>query len=218
MTEELPEYHRSQDATLSRKLAMVISYALHPLIMPTLCMFILFQVHSYLSLILSPGSRIMLYGLVFFNTFLVPLLVSLALKKKGHIRSLHMNTREERKIPLLATAFTYTFTYYLLNKIPLSPVIYVSLMGAILALIIHIVVNLNWKISAHMTGFGGMLGTVFGLAFRLHQDLTLLICILFVVGGILGTARLLVTDHTPAQIYSGFLNGFLCQVILFAIL
>jgi hypothetical protein len=203
---------------VSHKVAKVISYALHPLLMPTLCMFVLFQVHGYLSLILSPTARLMLYGLVFFNTFLVPLLVSLALLKRGLISSLHMDTTNERRIPLLITAFTYTFTYYLLRKISLSPVIYVSLMGAIMALIIHIVVNLKWKISAHMTGFGGLLGTIFGFAFRLHQDLTILICFLFIIAGILGAARLLITNHTPAQIYTGFMNGFFCQVFLFAIL
>jgi hypothetical protein len=218
MSEELQENTQASRSFISRQFATVISYALHPLLMPTLSMFILFQVHEYLALILPIRSRYILYGLVFFNTFLVPLLVSLALLKRGHISSLHMNTRNERRIPLLVTAFSYAFTYYLLNQVSLSPVIYVSLLGAILALVIHIIINLSWKISAHMTGFGGMLGTVFGFAFRLHQDLTVLICVLFVIAGLLASARLLITDHTPGQIYAGFLNGFLCQVVLFTIL
>jgi hypothetical protein len=204
--------------SISVRIAKVISYALHPLIMPTLGMIILFQINSYLALVMPPTARWMLYGVIFFNTFLIPLLVSVILLRKGHIKSLHMDTIQERKVPLLVTAFCYTFTYYLLNKVPLSPIIYVSLMGAILALVIHVVVNLGWKISAHMTGFGGLVGTVFGMAFRLHQELTIFICALFIIGGVLASCRLLITNHTPSQIYWGFLNGFLCQVVLFALL
>ena len=204
--------------SISVRIAKVISYALHPLIMPTLGMIILFQINSYLSLVMPPTARMMLYGVIFFNTFLIPLLVTVILLKRGHIKSLHMDTIQERKVPLLVTAFCYTFTYYLLNKVALSPIIYVALMGAIMALVIHIVVNLGWKISAHMTGFGGLVGTMFGMAFRLHQELTILICILFVIAGILASCRLLITNHTPSQIYWGFLNGFLCQVVLFAML
>jgi hypothetical protein len=205
--------------SISVRIAKVISYALHPLIMPTLGMIILFQINSYLSLVMPPTARLMLYGVIFFNTFLVPLLVSVILLKRGHIRSLHMDTIQERKIPLLVTAFCYTFTYYLLNKVPLSPVIYVALMGAIMALVIHVVVNLGWKISAHMTGLGGLVGTIFGMAFRLHQEgLVIFICVLFLIAGILASSRLLITNHTPSQIYLGFLNGFICQVALFAYL
>jgi hypothetical protein len=203
--------------TISVRIAKAVSYALHPLIMPTLGMIILFQIHSLLSLIMPPTARYMLYAIIFFLTFLVPLLISVILLKRGHIRSLHMDTIQERKVPLLVTAFCYTFTYYLLLKVALSPVIYIALMGAILALVIHVVVNLGWKISAHMTGFGGLVGTVFSLAFRLHQDLTFFICALFIIGGVLASCRLLITNHTPSQIYLGFLNGFLCQVVLFSL-
>lgn len=206
------------DNTLSVRAAKVISYALHPLLMPTLCMIILFQVNTYLSLVLTAEARGLLYLLVFFNTFLIPLSVSFFMLKKGYIRSLHMDTPGERRIPLLVTAFAYTFTYYLLRKIPLTAVIYVSLMGAILAVIIHTIVNLRWKISAHMTGFGGLLGIVFGMAYRMSLDLTWLIVVLFLVAGLLAAARLKITDHTPGQIYAGFLNGFLCQLLLFLLL
>lgn len=213
-------YHTrlKENRTGSVALARFLSYLLHPLVMPSLCMVILFQINTYLSLIFTAQAKIMIYLIIFFNTFLIPLFVSLFLLRRGKIRSLHMDTTTERKIPLLATAFCYTFTYYILKKIPLSPVIYVALMGAIIALIIQTLVNLRWKISAHMTGIGGLTGAVFGIAFAQQQNLTLLICTLFVVSGILGAARLMVSDHTPSQIYWGFLNGFLCQVALFALL
>lgn len=197
--------------------AKVLSYALHPLLMPTLGMVILFQVNTYLSLIMSQQAKGLLYLLVFFNTFLIPLAVSFFMLKRGFIRSLHMDTPQERRIPLLVTAFAYTFTYYLLRKIPLTAVIYVSMMGAILAVIIQTIVNLKWKMSAHMTGFGGLLGIVFGLSYRMNMNLTWLIVLLFLVGGLLAAARLKITDHTPGQIYWGFLNGFLCQLLLFMI-
>lgn len=185
--------------------------------MPTLSMIILFQTITYLSLSIPANARLLIYLVVFFNTFMIPLTVSVYLLKRGVIRSLHMETTQERKIPFLVTAFAYTFTYYLLRRVPLSPVLYVTLMGAILAVIILILVNLKWKMSAHMTGFGGFTGAIFGIAYRLSHNLTILIVILFIVAGILGTARLISSNHTPAQIYTGFFNGFLCQLFMFAV-
>ena len=61
-----------------------------------------------------------------------------------------------------------------------------------------------------MTGIGGLIGSVVALMLEHGAYAPLLLCALFVVAGALGTARLIASDHSPAQIYSGFLLGCSC--------
>jgi hypothetical protein len=56
-------------------------------------------------------------------------------------------------------------------------------------------------------GIGGVLGMVFGLML-LHGAQLRTLPLLLVLAGALGSARLLVTDHTPAQVYTGAALGF----------
>lgn len=203
---------------MESRLAKVIAIAFHPLIVPTLGFFILFNSSTYFSLILSPQIKLGIYFVVFFNTCFVPALLTLYLKKKNMIDSLEMETTEERKLPYLATAFFYAFTYYLLRKLHISPVIYVFMLGATISLVLTILINTRWKISAHMIGWGGLTGAIIGIAFRLGADLRIVIALVFLVSGLVGYSRLKLSAHTPAQIYSGFLLGSSCQLLLLLLL
>ena len=73
-----------------------------------------------------------------------------------------------------------------------------------------LLITLGWKISAHMVGIGGLVGVVFGLMLIHGAQAPILLGVLFLLVGALGTARLIVTDHSPAQIYIGGLLGLFC--------
>jgi membrane-associated phospholipid phosphatase len=80
-----------------------------------------------------------------------------------------------------------------------------------------LLVSLKWKISAHLAAIGGLTGGFFGLSFRLQENPVHILIFLILVSGVLGTARLVLGKHNKAQIYAGFLLGFLIMngVILF---
>lgn len=82
--------------------------------------------------------------------------------------------------------------------------------GATVALLVTMLVTLRWKISAHATGMGGLIGGTM-IVMRLYQLLpSYELMLLIVLAGMLGSARLYLKAHTPAQVYVGFLNGFVC--------
>lgn len=199
---------------LELRVARIISLLFHPLIVPTLGFLLLFNSQAYFAVMLNSTIKMAIYAIVVFNTLIIPALLALYLKRTGTIASLEMETPEERKLPYLFTACLYVVTYYLLRKVNLPPLLYLFLLGATLALIVTILINLKWKISAHMVGWGGLTGAVIGLAFRLDLDFRIVISLIVFISGLVGFARLRLKAHTPAQVYSGYLLGVACQLVL----
>jgi hypothetical protein len=78
--------------------------------------------------------------------------------------------------------------------------------------LLTLVITLRWKISAHMVGIGGLLGALLGVMVVHGAHAPVVLALAFVAAGALGTARLLVSDHTPAQVYVGTLLGTACML------
>ena len=128
-----------------------------------------------------------------------------------------MEERHERFVPFIIQAVLMMIAYYMLTQIVLPRMFYLLLLGAIASVIIVILVTFRWKISIHMVGIGGITGMLFGLSSLFLIDLRIPIIVSFLVAGILGTARLRMGAHQPAQLYVGYLVGFVCEYLLLSI-
>jgi hypothetical protein len=156
----------------------------------------------------------LIYVIVILSTLVLPAVSTFLLLKQGHIKSLEMESSFERKIPFLTTAVFYSMGYWFLKELPLPRLFHLLIMGATVSVIVAVVINLRWKISVHMIGMGGIAGVLMGMSQVLLMDLRLPIIISLLCAGLLGTARLSLQAHTPAQIYTGFLTGFLCEYLI----
>ena len=128
-----------------------------------------------------------------------------------------MQKREERILPFITNLVLLLFASYMIYKLNLPRVFYLLTLGAAAALGVTIVINLKTKISIHMVGIGALIGTFFGLSSFLLVDLRLSIILFLIVAGLLGTARISLGSHSPLQIYSGFLVGFICEYLMLSI-
>jgi len=187
--------------------ARILSYALHPLFMPLLTLWLALQLDLHLSYFLPAELRWLMLGMVALMTIAFPLTGTLLLIRAGTVSSLFMPERRERIAPYCMTLLYYGMTVYLLSKSALHPVGLAMLIGAFIALALTTLVTLRWKISAHMVGIGGCLGALLALNVLHGLDLLLPIAAVILLAGALGTARLLVSDHSPMQVFAGFLLG-----------
>jgi membrane-associated phospholipid phosphatase len=153
-------------------------------------------------------------GLVFICTFLFPVFAGLAMKRYGHIESIHMENQRERNWPLLQTAILYVGAYYALNHKAIPHFLPIFMLGSIVGILVCLIINLKWKISLHMIGAGGLCGGILAILKieEINNPILFSICILF--AGILGTARLFLKSHSPAQILVGFVIGFAIEFLL----
>lgn len=187
-------------------LAQLISYPLHPGLMPTLgALMILYSVPEVYDW--NRVTRIVL--LVFLGTYIGPILVVGILRLSGVIQSVHLIRKEDRIYPYMAGVVcilgTGHFLRYLLVPTELLQCVYVSA----LAIMLNAILLPFWKSSAHMTGIAASLALFLILHNRygVGNSVTL-ITFVALVGGV-AWARIWLKRHTPLELLSGGLIGFL---------
>ena len=65
-----------------------------------------------------------------------------------------------------------------------------------------------------MIGIGGVAGGLFALSSHSYTNLLMPMAIIFILAGLLGTARLIYGSHNQSQVYVGFLAGFVVEFMV----
>lgn len=200
---------------MNNRIATFLSVLFHPLIITTYLFALLFMLTPDLvgvSALELPALGSLLL-LIFLNTFVAPSAIIYYFYRFGLISSLHVDNLQERRLPYLVSVIIYGFAAYLfgwrLQPIgELAPQISIILAGVTVSLLFVAFVSLFWKISAHATGIGGVIGMLTALLMR-FEETTLFTPLLLtiVVGGFVMSARLYLNAHSPAQIAAGALGG-----------
>jgi len=197
------------------RIARIVSILLHPLMMPTYGMLLLFsQVQAYFVYTVPPEVRKFVVLVTLLNTFLLPSLFLLYLIKRKKVTDIEVSKKEERWLPLLFTTVLYTGTYYVFKSIGISPVILLLLAGAILSVITAFFINLFWKISMHMVGIGGLIGVFYGMAFQFNLSFEWMLVSLVLAAGVIGYSRVHLEQHTSNQTLAGLALGFSVSLIV----
>ncbi|MDD4645856.1 MAG: hypothetical protein PHY99_07705 [Bacteroidales bacterium] len=195
------------------KLSRIISVLFHPVFMPLAGVFILLTYGGWLNQ-LSTGGKSYIYLITLITTVILPLAIMPVLLKTRIISDYMLVKREERRIPLLLIALFYLAGAFILQRIDAPIIVPLFLNGSALVILSLVVINWKWKISMHMAGIGGVTGMVLSISMRWLLDIKGVVAILFLIAGVTGYARLQDDDHTPAQVYMGYLVGFLINFLL----
>lgn len=199
-------------------IASLISYLLHPLLMPSYCLLIIFYYDNLLPVKIPEITKQMVLGLVVLNTFVMPALAAALLKKFGYINSLKMERREERVLPFFIAVVFYVGCYYSLREVNLPQNVLNLLLGAAIAVGVAAVVSLFWKVSIHLVGMGGFTAMMFLYFNPKLMEYNLHLMIVFILSGMAGTARLIKESHSESQVYGGYILGFIAMMFPFVVL
>ncbi|MCU4163145.1 PAP2 family protein [Carboxylicivirga caseinilyticus] len=187
----------------------VISTIFHPLLIPTIGLFLIFNVGGHFSYMPIEHQRIV-YLIVFLSTCILPLSLIPLFLLLGVIKSVYMEERKERLLPVAFTGLFYLLGYYFLVRFPVVPYFIKGFMLATLVtIIVAMAVTFFWKISMHMIGIGGLAGAMLALSMRFGLDIWIVFSAVVLISGFVGGARLYLNAHTPAQVHTGFFLGFL---------
>lgn len=199
-----------------RKLALFLSVVFQPLLMPTLVFGLVFFGVPQASSI-PEAFKVRLFYLIVSSTLLIPMVLMVGLRWSGLIKSLHFEEKSDRRTPfVLVTLFYLLTTYFLMGKTELDPILWQG-MGVITCSVALLTgVTFFWKMSAHMTGIGGLLAVlgVLGIYFP-SLGLAYLLVAALILGGLVASARLYLDAHSPAEVYVGLLVGFTTCLIGF---
>lgn len=192
---------------MEKKFAMAVSIIFQPIFIPLYSLFVLYNADTYLTYAVQPNIKMWTYGITLVNSILIPIGLFYYFLKAGLIESIHMHTAKERSLPFLATIVFHLSTYFWFCKLPIPSLFANLVLGAVISVAVAFVINLKWKVSIHMLGMGGIVGTIIGLVLRYQVDTIPLIMALIILSGVVGYARLRLNAHTPLQVYVGFILG-----------
>ncbi len=194
----------------------IISTIFHPIVVPTIGVLLYF---IFVSQSTNEDQRLILLGLIFIITYIIPLLLLILLKALGLIQSFQVKTIKERRFPVL---FMIVLFYLLGNFIAQVPAIRnlgflfygtsFSLFG------IYVLFAFKVKSSLHLVSFGNAIGFFLAISNLYYLPLLPVIMILFLISGLVASSRLHLKAHTPKELFAGFSMGLLSQVLLFLFL
>lgn len=193
-----------------RIISLVLSVVFQPLLMPTLVFGLLFFAVPHATT-LPEVIKLRLFYLVTVATLLIPMVLLIGMRLSGLVRSLHFEAVKDRRVPFLVVSLFYLLTtLFLKQKTDLDPILWQG-MGVMTAAVAFLTgVTFFWKMSAHMTGLGGLLAVVWvmGTYFGSFSVVYLLMLSLG-LAGIVASSRLYLDAHRPVEVYAGLLAGFL---------
>lgn len=189
-----------------------ISFVMSPFLL-VLLMFAMMFLFTHLAILpLYYKLYVLLYVSIF--TILIPLLAIFAwlVIKKQPVSSLR--DYRNRNIPYALTLLSYYLGYLQMSNMLLPHYMLEIMLVAITVMLVNSLINIWWKISAHAAGAGAMTAgiVIYGLFFGVNVVWPL--CIMILLSGMLGTARMILKQHSLAQILAGYLNGFICTMII----
>ena len=152
--------------------------------------------------------KLLILSGVFLMTAVVPAIFIFLLVKYGNAGDYALTNRRVRTLPYLLYVASIVACAFFLLRMLLPFWLVVILFGTAAVMLIAMGINFRWKISAHMIGIGVLIGGIMGIAQIYALNPWRGFIIGFLIAGCLGTSRLILQRHTPAQVYAGFGLGF----------
>lgn len=192
--------------------ARIMSMIFTPFYLPLVGLVALF-LFSYMSL-LPLAYKLPMLLTVYISTILMPsLLIHLYRRFQGWT-SKELGRKEHRIVPYLISILCYFGCFFLMEYRNTPRVISIILVAALVIQMVCALINVWWKISTHTAGIGGLAGglVVYSIAFSFNPIWWLAFVIL--LAGMVGTARMILRQHTLAQVVTGFLVGVVCALFI----
>lgn len=197
-----------------RGLAKAISYIFHPLFVPVYIIWFLLTMQSYLFASFSPGKKFLTLAQFFLIYSFFPLVTVLLARALGFLESIYLKTQKERVIPYIACGVYYFWMCYVLRNQPEYPREVVQLVMAIfIASSAGLIANIYMKVSMHGMSMGVLVMFMAVLALEQAASYTIYMSVAVFIAGLVCTARLVISDHSQKEIYTGLFVGAFSQLV-----
>ena len=188
--------------------ARVMSLVFTPFYLPIVGLIGLF-LFSYLSLLPLLYKLTVLVVVYLFTILLPTLLIHLYRRYQGWTL-IELGRKERRAVPYIISIMCYLYCTYIMESMHIPHFMGSILIAALLVQIVCAFINVWWKISTHTAAIGGVTGALFAFGEIFAFNPLGWICLMILLGGLLGTSRMILRQHTLSEVVAGYLVGFVC--------
>jgi hypothetical protein len=195
-----------------RTAAKIISYLFHPLFIPVyMGWFFIHELRLFSGL--DAWRQTLLLIQFFVNYTLLPLVTVLIAKGVGFIETIYLKTQRDRIIPYIAVMIFYFWVWYVFRNQGFPKEVVLFSLAAFLSVCLGVFVNSFFKVSMHALSLGVVITLLIILSLGSTANLGPYVSIGLLITGVVCTARLVLNDHKPFDVYAGLLLGAFAQVI-----
>ena len=124
----------------------------------------------------------------------------------------HLSFRKHRYVPYMLTIICNCACVVTLFKAHVPFYLTSIMIATILCILLCYLINFKWKISTHVASCGLLVGGLLSYSFLFQFNPLSWLCILILLSGILGTARIIVMQHSLLEVTAGFIVGMFCGI------
>lgn len=192
--------------------ARILSMLFTPFYLPMVGLIILF-IFTYMA-ILPLGYKLYMLMFIYMFTVLMPsLLIHLYRRFQGW-SPIELGHKERRIVPYIISILCYCGCFFYLEYRHVPRVLSIVLIAALLVQMACAFINIWWKISTHTAAIGGMAGALLAYAERFAFNPTWWLCLTLIIAGMVGSSRMILRQHSLAQVVVGFFVGLLCAYLI----
>lgn len=213
LTYHEPEHNSGNDSS-EDKLFMasrIVSAVFIPFMVPFVAFCLLFF-FTYLR-IMPFAYKMTVLALVYCFTILMPMLGIYLFQKVNGWGIRELGHREKRFIPYGMTILSYMACLLTMYRIHLPRYMSGIIVAALICMLLCTLINTKWKISTHMASSGMMVGGLLSYSFIFQFNPVGWLCCFILLSGMLGSARIIVRQHTLNEVGGGFFVGLFCGII-----
>jgi hypothetical protein len=193
------------------------SFIFHPLFIPGYIAAFLVYRYPYAFSDLRDDRKLVTVLSVVFSTAFLPAFSIFLCRKLGFVSSVYLRTRRDRIIPYIICMTYYFWIWYVAHNMRWGPEMISMLLGTFIASIAAMMANIYFKISMHGIAAGALLVFFLWLSFNGSFSMGSWLSIATLVAGAMCTARFIVSDHSPFELYTGLVAGAACQLVAIGI-
>ena len=184
--------------------ARIMSMIFTPFYLPIVGLIALF-IFSYMSLLPMMYKLVML-AMVYLLTVVAPsLLIHLYRLCQGWT-SHELGRKERRLVPYIISIVCYFACFFWMEYRNTPRVISIIVVVALTIQMVCALINIWWKISTHTAAIGGVAGGLVSYSIAFSFNPLWWLCFVLILAGAVGTARMILRQHSLSQVVTGFLD------------
>ena len=192
--------------------ARIMSMIFTPFYLPIVGLIALF-IFSYMSLLPMMYKLVML-AMVYLLTVVAPsLLIHLYRLCQGWT-SHELGRKERRLVPYIISIVCYFACFFWMEYRNTPRVISIIVVVALTIQMVCALINIWWKISTHTAAIGGVAGGLISYSIAFSFNPLWWLCFVLILAGAVGTARMILRQHSLSQVVTGFLVGVACAILV----
>lgn len=192
--------------------ARIMSMIFTPFYLPIVGLVALF-IFSYMSLLPMMYKLVML-AMVYLLTVVAPsLLIHLYRLCQGWT-SHELGRKERRLVPYIISIVCYFACFFWMEYRNTPRVISIIVVVALTIQMVCALINIWWKISTHTAAIGGVAGGLVSYSIAFSFNPLWWLCFVLILAGAVGTARMILRQHSLSQVVGGFLVGAACAILV----